>query len=376
MQTRSRGRWAACALLGLASAGAASAVDDLPRPGLWSRDAVPSGWVAVESRHFQVQMQGAGEDAAALAEHLEQVLELCRRLLPTSRRIDPVAVKVFDGQAGFLAYAGPRVSASVAGLYDRVVGELLAFRTGVLSGRRDLGSAITLAPDLVVTLPRAELQRLYELFDATTAAWVLDTADVLAHEVWHRYFHAWLVSEVPLPAWLDEGLGDWFAAARPDARGRLATGALNRRRLRDLHRAVEEGATRPLGELLALAAGGEAGPSEALYAQGWSTVHFLMQHDDPLLRRLIPRLLEDFRDSKDFAESTARVLRGRDLRQLELAWRAWVLDQRADDPLAALAREFGGRVRPEDLRTADLLREAYAWHLAHPDAPARGFRER
>jgi hypothetical protein len=348
-------------------------VDEGPRPGRWSRRQVPDGWTLQGTRHYQVQSQIGVEAAEGLGRHLEDMLVLYERFLPGARNLDGFVVKLFETREAMLAYGvrtaqGPTVQA----WYDAEARELVTYDTGVILGRRDSGTAIDLVSDRVLTMPHADLQRVLTLLDEATVAYTPDTAGLLSHEGWHQYFHAYTVSWVDMPGWLDEGLGDYFASARRVGEGSYRLGELNQARLRDLHRAIEDGRTVHFESLLRFSQAQYYVNAEVYYAQGWSMVHFLMQHPDIDRRRLIPKLIVDFKDSKNFRESTDRVFEGLDMDQLHLEWLQWVMSQEPDDPLRELAREFGEQLQPADLLTDDDWRDVYAWHVRNPNAPTRG----
>jgi hypothetical protein len=373
-----------CVAVALATAGARAATrpplaqratpaadDALVPRGRWSGAKLPDGWVLEQTAHYQVQCQIGKEAAGELGRHMEDMLGLYREFLPGTRLPDGFAVKVFKDLPALRAYGKAHGIDATGAYYDREAGELLVWNTGIVLGRRQIPTGILLDPDRALTLPHADMQRVLYLLDAASAAYRPDTAGLLAHEGWHQYFHDWLVSWVPTPAWLEEGIGDWFATATRDAAGHYRLGRIHDGRLRDLHRALEEGTTVHTESLLRLTVSEYYARDQVYYAQGWSLVQFLMQHRDPAWRSVVPRLLKDFRDSKNFPGSTRTVLEGIDMDRLHAEWLDWVLDNRPVDPLRDLAREYGDRISPDQLIADDELRRMYDWHLKHPDATAR-----
>jgi hypothetical protein len=99
-------------------------------------------------------------------------------------------------------------------------------------------------------------------------------------------------------------------------------------------------------------------------------VQFLLEHKDPDYRALIPKLIKDFKDTKNFVKSTDKVFKGEDYDKLDRDWIGWMLSQPADDPLLTLAREFGDRLKPEAIEGDSRLIDAYKWYLEHPDYPS------
>jgi hypothetical protein len=357
------------------AAGAARAVpapqdETVPR-GAWNASDVPDGWVVERSQHYQVQCRIGRDAARDLARHMEAMLGLYRDFLPSAGRADTFVIKVFGDRDAFRAYCKAHGIDGSGAWFDREARELLVWDTGIVLGKREIPTGIHLDPDRSITLPHADMQRVLHLLDAATGAYTPDTASLLAHEGWHQYFHAWMVSWVPTPAWLEEGIGDWFATATPDESGRYHAGSIHHGRLRDLHRALEEGTTVHVESLMRLTTTEYYERDEVYYAQGWSLVQFLMQHRDEAWRSVVPRLLKEFRESKSFPGATRTVLEGLDLDRMHAEWLAWVLDQKPIDPLRDLAREYGDRIRPDQLVADGELRRRYAWHQRHPDAPAR-----
>src|SRR5262249_36230780 len=96
-------------------------------------------------------------------------------------------------------------------------------------------------------------------------------------------------------------------------------------------------------------------------------VEFLLQNKDATYRDLIPKLIKDFKDSKNFPKSTDKIFHGYDMAALDKAWLGWVLTQPLNDPLLDLAREFGARVKPSDLAGDERRSGVYKWYVEHPD---------
>ncbi|MHC5212649.1 MAG: DUF1570 domain-containing protein [Planctomycetota bacterium] len=354
------------------AAPAMEAADDeaVPR-GPWSPSRVPDGWVVEETRHYQVQCQSGKDVARELARHMEDMLSLYREFVATTRLPDGFVVKVFADRAALIAYCKAHDIEASGAFFDRDAGEMLAWNTGIVLGRRQIPTGVHLDPDRSITLPHHDMQRVLQLLDEATAAYTPDTAALLSHEGWHQYFHAWMVSWVPTPAWLEEGIGDWFATAVRDESGRYRPGRIHDGRLRDLHRALEEGTTVHTESLMRFNTSEYYERDQVYYAQGWSLVQFLMQHREGAWRGIIPRLLKEFRDTKNFPGSTRLVLEDIDLDRLHEEWLDWVLDQKPVDPLRDLAHEYGAKITPAQLVAEDELKRLYDWHLRHPDAPNR-----
>ena len=338
--------------------------DAAVRPGKWNPRKAPPGWVVVETKHYQVQSEVGEAKGAALGEHLEQMLEIYRDFLPFKKSMPTFVLKVFESRAHFRDYS--RAGGGAVAYYDKANRELVSYDTGLVLGKLEMRRAIGLAPNMEAGFSDDELDTLDVLFDQITRSYTMDLANVLSHEGWHQYFHYYTVSWVPMPSWLDEGLGDYFFTARSDDSddedGSYELGALNHGRLRAIHRAFDEGTSVSFGKLLDFEQKDYYSNASVYYAQGWSMMHFLMQHDDERLQALIPKLIKDFKRSKNFRKSTAKVFKGHDLDELDSAWIGWALRSTPEDPLRRLAEQFGRTLGMEDLEGPTYWKLTYLRH--------------
>lgn len=346
----------------------AAAPPDEPkvREGKWSKRKIPAGWVVVETDNFHIQSQCGEAKAEALGAHLEAMHEVYQELLP-SRRTPPVYVlKIFKDRSAFKKYSG---SGGVA-YYSKWTKELVGYDTGIVLGKRDIPAMIKLGAEFEGELTDAELERVLELFEQITDTWTMDTARVLSHEGWHQYFHAYTVSWVEMPQWLDEGVGDYFFMAerdgQADTKHGYRIGDMNWHRVRAVRRALAEGSTVSFSELLEFEQSQYYSNSSVFYAQGWSMVHFLLQHEDKKIRELPVKLIKSFKDTKNVHKSNKKVFKKVDLEALEREWLGWLLIQPYEDPLLDLANEFGERISVEDLDCKEGLKQVYTWYLEHP----------
>ena len=83
---------------------------------------------------------------------------------------------------------------------------------------------------------------------------------------------------------------------------------------------------------------------------------------------VIPRLIKDFKRSKNFRESTDKVFKGLDFDELDTQWITFVLRTEPDDPLRTLAREFGPKLPAESLVAPRNWADAYTLRVEqeHP----------
>lgn len=338
-------------------------------PGAWNKRDIPAGWTVIETEHYHVQCQAGAEKAELLAEHLESMWKVYSDFMPTRRKPETFVLKIFRDREQFLLY---EPSAKTAGAYyDASTKELVGYDSGIMLGRRDTPPMVAVTDSVLARFTEPERRRIAELFEAISDAYTLDTAGALSHEGWHQYFHMYTVSNVPMPAWLNEGIGDYFYVARrdeqaPDGHG-YRLGGLNGYRLRILQRALVDGTTVDFKTLLSFEQEDYYKNASVYYAQGWSMVQFLLHNHNPEYRELIPRLIKDFKASKNFVKSTEKVFKGLDLDRLDRDWIGWVTSLEVDDPLRDLAFEFGDRLEAEELLSTDArLPGAYTWHLQHP----------
>lgn len=396
--------WRSGALLATLAAGLA-AQSEVPA-GSWLHKAPPAGWAVARGKSWEVQSEVGAARAERLLALLEGLRPQLEALWPARPRREPLVVKVFASRAGREAWmsarallpehAPPPGAAEPCALLEPFTREVLAFETGRFLGEIGAPDPVRLTDDALLTLPRAESQEMLPLLEQVTAAWTRDLARDVLRAAWFQHLAAASLGRASLPAWLDEGLADWLAAstpggaawpARPAAGGTpapdpapgigtaaapageqpdtaLRPGALNEDRLRDLLRADAERLLLAPSDLLVRRNTDRQAEAPGHLLQGWGLVHFLMTSPDESRRALLPTLLAVQRDGLQ-----SDPLQGLDLRRLDADWRTWLRAQRATDPLAELARRFRRSLKPQDLVAPQAVREAFAFHLAHPQAP-------
>lgn len=395
--------WRTGALLATLAAGAA-AQSEVPA-GSWLHKPAPAGWAVARGKAYEVQSEVGAARAERLLELLEGLRPHFEGLWPARPRREPLVVKVFASRAAREAWmaarallpehAPPPGAAEPCALLEPFTREVLACETGRFLDEIGAPDPVRLTDDALLTLPRAESQEMLPLLEQVTAAWTRDLARDVLRAAWFQHLAAASLGRASLPAWLDEGLADWLAAATPGgapwrsrrtagddpppdpappgaaapdpASGQpdtaLRPGALHEDRLRDLLRADAERLLLAPSDLLARHNADRQAEAPSHLVQGWGLVHFLMTSPDESRRALLPTLLAVQRDGLH-----ADPLQGLDLRRLDADWRTWLRAQRAVDPLAELARRFRRSLKPRDLVAPQAVREAFAFHLAHPQA--------
>jgi hypothetical protein len=342
--------------------------DPVVRPGEWSKRKIPAGWIVIETDNFHIQSQCGLEKAEALGAHLEAMHEVYQELLTSRRKAPMYVLKIFKDRKNFTGYQGSKAVA----YYNKGTKELVGYDTGVILGKRDVPPIIKLSPDFTGLLTDVERERLAVLFEQITDTWTFDLARVLSHEGWHQYFHTYTVSWVTMPSWLDEGVGDYFFMAEQDGQtgGKhgYRIGDTNWHRVRSVRRGLAEGSTVSFAELLDFEQSQYYSNPGVFYAQGWSMVHFLLQHEDKKINQLPVKLIKSFKDTKNFRKSNDKVFKKVDLEALEREWLGWLLSLPYEDPLLDLATEFGDLLTKEDLECSSGLKRIYTWYLEHPGA--------
>ena len=366
-------RLALAALL-LVAATARAGDDDKIKEGQWTKHDVPKGWVLVETPHYQIQSALDLETTKKLGESQEAMLKLYSDFMPTRRKLETFVLKVFPSKKAFCDYSGNPIDTPTVAYYNQSTKELVGYDCGYIFGKNTTPPKLRLKPGTGDTgLSDPQRQQVNDLVLAASNAYTFDLVRVLAHEGWHQYFHFYTVSWVPMPQWLDEGVGDYFFMAPKEMKdGNLPgyeVGRIFMHRLRRIRRGVEDGNFTPFGEFMGFDQAAYYKNGGLNYAQGWSMVYFLLQNQDPKRRELIPKLIRDFKDSKNFKKSTEKVFAGEKYDQLNKDWLGWLLSQTVEDPLLTLARQFGDKVGDKDLEGEKPVIEAYKWYLDHPDYP-------
>lgn len=373
---------AAAALLVALLCGTASAQRKPPAPrgieevtrapvGEWTRERVPAGWILIETRTYQLQSRLDAERTSLLGRHLELLFSLYRDLAPAPASTQRLVVKLLADEEEYRAYGK---GGSRYGRYDSDSGEVVVWNTRVILGRGEVPSGIKLARDRVHTLTFGQNQSVLHLIDEATLAYTPDLSAVLARYTWRQYLdqRLWPEGGPELPAWLDQGLAEYFASANADTRdnGKMP---LNPARVRELGWLRLDGEARPVAGVLLPA---EDDPPFAVgpgpLAQGWSLVYFLLEEGDANWRPLVPQLLEQLELKRSYRQVAEAVFAHVDFKRLQNEWEAWAQGLQVADPLARLARDFGDKVRPEQLVGDEDLRKQYSWLWRRRGGPQTG----
>lgn len=362
----------AVAVAVLLAAGARAGGEDVVKEGQWTKHDIPKGWALLETDHYQIQCQIGEANAKQLGAHLESMLKCYADFLPTRRKLEGFILKVFKDKAGYCKYSNLPPDTKAVAFYRQDTKELVGYDCGFVLGKRTTPPLLALSPAASGRLTDKDKARLAQLFDTGTNQYTFDLANVLSHEGWHEYFHFFMVSIVPMPSWLDEGLGDYFFMAEKDPEAKTAgyrLGDLNLGRFRAVRRAIEDGKTVSFEKLMGFEQDDYYSDPGTFYAQGWSMVQFLMQSKDAERRELIPKLIHDLKDTKNFRKSTEKTFKGIDLVALDKEYVGWLLAQPFSDPILDAVHEFGDRVGKADLTGDPRLIGLYDWYVKHPKFP-------
>jgi len=137
------------------------------------------------------------------------------------------------------------------------------------------------------------------------------TLAALAHECWHQYIGT--RSSMPIPAWLDEGLGCCFEVLQVSNGKRKYDPARNSIRLKGLREAIGRGKLLPLEMLVISDAASISGHynadlTQTYYAQVWALVTFLRDGADGRFAKDFDHLLDDVGNGRFLARVSAHKL--------------------------------------------------------------------
>lgn len=306
----------ALALSSMSAVLSAQGLRDLKR-GPWDPKDAPPGWVVHTSKHYQIQSHAGAEKAERLADHMETMLTVYKRLFPRGRAFKRFAVKLLGDHREFLAYGAPMGAGAYYSPVDR---EMVCYDTGKWMD------------EPVTETTSGEGDDLESMVRQMQARSKMDILGAAAHEGWHQFFHWYVTSWIELPSWINEGMGDYFYAAKPHEepgkRIPAELGRLNEMRLPVIRSAVKRKKHVPIEQILRYSQREYYANPGVCYAEGWALCHFLLHSDDPRYQKIIPDFIRLIEKDGNVSDVTARAFRGVDLAKLEEEWMAWVLAQR------------------------------------------------
>ncbi len=298
--------------------------------GAWRPQDIPAGWTVKIVGKYELQSSIEADKLAKIGAHLNAMHELYSKTFPTRRTPGkPFTVKVFANRKDYLAYGAPPSSAAYYSKRDK---EMVGYDTGKTDGVMDTGT----------TGPRNPIR------DRLRERYTLDTLAVFAHEGWHQYFHWMCPSEVPFPSWCDEGIGEYFGTARK-VDGKMTVGAVNEYRLGTIRAAIKRDKHIPLKDLVTFDQAKYYEVADLAYAQGWSFVHYLLEHPEIKKQRLLQKFMNTFVDQHEIEKAVQSTFAKVDWAKMEAEWKAWVSAMKyvEVDPTEAAENEAAGDAKPD-----------------------------
>jgi hypothetical protein len=163
------------------------------------------------------------------------------------------------------------------------------------------------------------------LFDGTTLRAVAGEAPtevtwhVIQHEGFHQFARHVIGGEIPI--WANEGLADYFGEAQWTGDG-FVSGVIPHWRLTRVRKRLEEGAFRPIEEMMDLShAQWNAQITQANYDQAWMMVHFLAHGDNGKYQQAFGAFLSNISKGKRWPQAWKQTFGDTD--GFETRWRAF-----------------------------------------------------
>lgn len=303
------------------------------KKGSWRPQDVPAGWKIYNVGRYEFQSNAAEEKVRTVAKHLNAMCDLYRKTFPSTRTPNKTfVVKIFRNRKEFLDYGAPPGAGAYYSWRDK---EMVGYDTGKIDGVMD-------KPETTGDKGRNPV------LDALAKQHTLDLLGVFAHEGWHQYFHWWCTSKVSFPSWCDEGIAEYFYTARVRD-GKTVTGAPNDYRLGTIKWAIKANKHIPLKDLVTYDQQKYYSVAGLAYAQGWSLVHFFIEHPEYKKDRYLTRFVTVFVDQHAIDEAVKQVFSKMDWEKTEKDWKEWVLALKGGeaDELEKALNE-GGAPIPEE----------------------------
>jgi hypothetical protein len=291
------------------------------RPGPWqTAGKIPEGWVVHNTKNYHVQSQCGLEKAKRLGDHMEIMNVAYRRMFkPDKDGTKQQTIKLFKDQEVYLQYgARAGVGRGAAAYYSPGNREMVCYDTGKWSDEQAV-DAPTTGPETAVDRLRRRMSRFDDMLK-------MDLLGCAAHEGWHQYYHWLVVSQVALPSWINEGMGDYFYVAAPrDEKGKkVDLGNVNDGRLWVLQAAKRQSRMVPLAEFVTMLQSAYYANPGICYAQGWALCQFLLHGEGGKYAKLIPSYVKLLCNDTNWESVQAKVFKGLDLAVMEKEFHAYV----------------------------------------------------
>ncbi len=305
------------------------------KAGFWTskRHLPTKDWCIVNTAHYQVQSAVGKEKGKRLANHMEKMLKVYKKIFPPMHswgRQKPI--KLLSGRRSYHAYGGPPGSAAY---YSRWDAEMVCYDTGHWQDDAKLKDLDTLD------------------FEAVKAKMAMDILGTAAHEGWHQYFAWYVKSQVSMPSWINEGMGDYFYAAIPKGsmrKPKAELGRMNAARLHLIQAAVRANKHVPVKKIVHYTQQQYYSNPGICYAEGWSLCCFMLHSKNKKYNKIVPTYVKTVRDTVMIERVFKKAFKGIDLDKLEADWKAWLLVQKLaeeDDTEALLKRAIANKKKNE-----------------------------
>lgn len=279
------------------------------RRGDWRPQDVPKGYAVADIGKYHLQSDCDPVVVQRVGKQLNAMFRIYSRLFPASKTPKgEMVVKLFKNRQGFLDYGAPP---GAGGYFSPTDKEMVGFNTGKVGGTSTQAGVTGGAEE------SSFARRWRDRF-------MMDTIGVFNHEGWHQYFHWSCGSQIPFPAWADEGIGEYFYPSYAEG-GEMVLGAPNDYRLATIQSAVRRGKHVPLEELVRYEQAEYYRNPGLCYAEGWSFVHFLFEHPHYAKDRFVTRFVKIFRDEHSIAKTNKQVFGRLKWSDVEEDWKKWVL---------------------------------------------------
>ncbi len=271
--------------------------------------AQPAGMTSFRSRHYEVITDLERKDVEPIARHMDRVYE------EYDRRFRDFPMR---GSKAYPFY----VFATRRRYLDHLKGEGIdASNTGGLFFRTSEGSGLA------------------TYVEGNPRPFLLHT---LQHEGFHHFAHMRIGPD--LPAWVNEGLAEYFGEAYL-VKDRFVLGRVGEDRLARVKHTVERGESAPFGQLLPMSPAewssrAMAGDPLVLvrYDQAWSIVQFLIDGDGGRHQDMFVAYLKALGSGLQHRQAFARAFGTSDEAEFEKAWKRHVAALKPDPVSTAMVR--------------------------------------
>ncbi|MGB3970269.1 MAG: DUF1570 domain-containing protein, partial [Planctomycetota bacterium] len=294
------------------------------RPGLWqTAGKVPAGWVVHNTKNYQVQSHCGEDKARRLGAHMETMLATYRKMFkPDKAGSKQQPIKLFASEAAYHAYGGRQ---GTAAYYHPIKHEMVCYDSGKWSDEEK--------PAGPTTGPETAVDRIKRRLSSFEDMMTMDLLGTAAHEGWHQYYHWLVVSQVPLPSWINEGMGDYFYTAAPNRQKKRAVaqlGGINSGRLWVLQAAKRQNRMEPLPKFLTMLQQDYYANPSICYAQGWALCQFLLHGANGKYAKVIPTYINLVKNDGNWRTVQEKAFKGIDLAVMETEFKAFIDTMKPD----------------------------------------------